>query len=320
MDPSAFDILARGIAHTGTRRSLVALLAALPLGGLLSSLAQDEAAAEHPIDRVQQRTPQRNRQQRNKNNRNNNNKNNQNKKGSGGGPGGGLGASPTQGCDVCPTCRYTTVQTAVADSNGPTTIRICPGSYKETIVIGRSLTLIGSGQGDSASDTILRGNGSSVITINPGVGPVTLQTLQITGGSGAPGDGGSRFAGGVGHFGTALTMTDCTIAGNLAGAESDAFGGGLFIRGTTTLTNCTVLENSANGHDGEGGGIYVDQTTLTLNNTKVTFNSAIGKGPGLGGGILNFRGTVTLQNGSSVTLNNPNNCQAVEGSVPGCSG
>jgi hypothetical protein len=99
MDPSAFDTLARGIAHTGTRRSLVALLAALPLGGLLSGMAQDEAAAERPLDRLQGRTPQRNRQQRNtkKNNKNQNNKNNKNN----GGGSGRLGTpDPCQG--TCP--------------------------------------------------------------------------------------------------------------------------------------------------------------------------------------------------------------------------
>jgi hypothetical protein len=99
MDPSAFDILARGIAHTGTRRSLVALLAALPLGGLLSSLALDEAAAEHPLDRVQRRTPQRNRKQRNTNQNNNNQNNNNNNKNNQNG-GGGLGGTQ----DVCGGC------------------------------------------------------------------------------------------------------------------------------------------------------------------------------------------------------------------------
>jgi hypothetical protein len=94
MDPIAFDTLTRAIARTGTRRRLVALLAALPLGGLLTDLAQDDVAAERPIDRIQQRTPQRNRKQRNntKNTKNNNNNNN---------GGGGLGGTQ-DACGGCP--------------------------------------------------------------------------------------------------------------------------------------------------------------------------------------------------------------------------
>jgi hypothetical protein len=85
MDGSDFDTLARSFAHSGTRRRLVNLLLALPLGGVLTTLGGDEAVAQQrPIDRIQRRTPQRNRNQRNNNNKNNNNKNN-NKKGGGGG-------------------------------------------------------------------------------------------------------------------------------------------------------------------------------------------------------------------------------------------
>jgi hypothetical protein len=65
-DPSAFDTLARSFATRGSRRRLVTLLAALPLVGALTTLSEDEAAAQQrPIDRLRQRTPQRNRQQRN---------------------------------------------------------------------------------------------------------------------------------------------------------------------------------------------------------------------------------------------------------------
>ena len=72
MDPTS--ILWPGRSRTsGTRRRLVTLLVALPLGGVLATLGADEAAAESPIDRMQRRTPQRNRKQRNNQNTKNNN-------------------------------------------------------------------------------------------------------------------------------------------------------------------------------------------------------------------------------------------------------
>jgi hypothetical protein len=97
MDSSTFDTLARAIAQSGTRRRLVALLAMLPLGGLLTDLAQDEVVAERPTDRVHGRTQQRNQNQRNNNNKNNNNKNNnkgKNKKNNNSGGGGGNRSTP----------------------------------------------------------------------------------------------------------------------------------------------------------------------------------------------------------------------------------
>ena len=99
MDPSAFDTLVRAIARSGTRRRL---LAGLPLLGAIAVVGDDEAAAQRPLDRVQQRTPQRNRKQRNSNQNNksnNNNNNNDNNKNDGGGGGvGDLNAT----CTCCP--------------------------------------------------------------------------------------------------------------------------------------------------------------------------------------------------------------------------
>ena len=92
MDASAFDTLARAFTTTGTRRRLLTLLAALPLGGALTIRGAEEAAAERPVDRLQRRTKQRNRKQRNQLQQNQNqNQNNNNGSGGGGGNGGGGG-------------------------------------------------------------------------------------------------------------------------------------------------------------------------------------------------------------------------------------
>jgi hypothetical protein len=91
MDGSQFDTLARAFATTGTRRWLVRLVAALPLGGALTTLGQDEAAAERPHERLARRTQQRNRKQRTQRQQNQNQNTNNGGGGNGGGGGGGNG-------------------------------------------------------------------------------------------------------------------------------------------------------------------------------------------------------------------------------------
>jgi hypothetical protein len=240
-----------------------------------------------------------------------------------------------QACDVCGSgCAYSTVQAAVADSGGPSTISICPGTNTETITIGRAVTLIGAGQGSGNSDTILKGAGGRVVQIPSETGAVTLRQMRITGGAIA------SAGGGVHHQGTTLTMTDCTVTENSvslgapgggiactggsslfmtnctvtknhAGVTSGSgMGGGLYITGPATLTTCTIFGNSALY---TGGGITMQNNAkLTLDGSTVTGNSA-----GLsGGGVRAYSGTVTLINGASITGNNPDNC--VGNSVPGC--
>jgi hypothetical protein len=88
MDGTHFDTLVRSFARSGTRRRL---LTGLPLLGALTAVGEDEATAQRPINRVQQRNN--NKKKNNNNNNNNNNKNN-------GGGGGGVG-TPTPTCSCC---------------------------------------------------------------------------------------------------------------------------------------------------------------------------------------------------------------------------
>ena len=64
-------------------------------------------------------------------------------------------------CAVCPSgCPYASVQAAVADAAGPTTIHVCAGTYQGDVVIDRNVTIIGTGDGAGAGNTILQGTGS----------------------------------------------------------------------------------------------------------------------------------------------------------------
>ncbi len=65
MDPTAFDALVRSFPARGTRRRLIGLVAALPLGSVLLVAEHEDTAAERPVDRLRRRKAQRRRKQRN---------------------------------------------------------------------------------------------------------------------------------------------------------------------------------------------------------------------------------------------------------------
>lgn len=232
-------------------------------------------------------------------------------------------------CDVCPNCQYTTVQAAVQDANGPSTIKICPGVYNESIYVLRNLTLVGSGQGNGAGDTILQWSGQNgVVVANGNVDTFTLKDLRVTGAPDGGGVGsqaatttvtdctitGIRSGGSGIQSGGTLIMTGCTISDNVQTGSADVFGGGISAFGDTTLTNCTVTGNKAistgDPNQAQGGGIYMSEGTLTLSGTSVTGNSTNGSG---GGVYLDEEAQgIVMHSNSSITSNTPDNCASTQ--------
>ena len=197
--------------------------------------------------------------------------------------------------------------------NGPDRIRVCPGTYREIFSIGRTLTLIGAGEGeDPATNTILQGVGDHPVVAITGGFEVTLQRLRITG-------GGGRFGGGIRNLGGSLTLIASTVTGNTA----EDNGGGIYNDNGSilTLTNSTVTRNTAN----DGGGILNEAgSSLTLTNSTVSGNTArfgggmftlsgstltlidssvTGNTARQGGGIRNIAGNVSIDDASRVTRN-----------------
>jgi hypothetical protein len=291
----------------------VSLLLALPLGGVLTSLGEDEAAAQQrPIDRVRQRTPQRNRKQRNHNNKTNNTNNNNNKKNNknnnGGGGRGNLGA----GNCLPPTTndQPTDLQQAINTANPFANLVLCGGVFLAAgLRITQDVSLIGAGTtGDTP--TLLSGssdpfgpngpNGTNTSGVLGVVsGNVFISNLVITGANGdVPAIGleggsltlaavrvGGNPAGGIVNLGGTLRLTQGT---RVVGNGSDAEGGGILHRGGTTTveSGCTIQGNTAT----DGGGIF-DATATT--------------------------GDVQLGDSLIVRDNKPNNCSPA-GAVQNC--
>jgi hypothetical protein len=138
--------------------------------------------------------------------------------------------------------------------------------------IGTDLTIEGPGP-DML--TISGNETSRVFEVTASV-TVALSGLTVTDGS------ASEFGGGIDNAGT-LTLTDCTISGNSAGAGNwDGDGGGIFNSGTLTVTGCTVSGNVAT----EGGGIY-NEGTLRVSDSTLSGNVVSDPGFALGGAIYN---------------------------------
>jgi len=75
MDQERFDTISRTLASGLSRRGVLRALSIVGAGGFLA-VGQTASAGERPHQRLQDRTPQRNRKQRNKNDNQNKNDNN----------------------------------------------------------------------------------------------------------------------------------------------------------------------------------------------------------------------------------------------------
>jgi hypothetical protein len=145
--------------------------------------------------------------------------------------------------------------------------------------IAAHVGIIGPGAG---SLTIDAQNSSGILSIEAG-SDVLLSGLSLV-------DGSAAFGGAIQNDGS-LSMTACTVSGNVAG-----FGGSVFNSGTLFMGNCTV---SGNYGDDSGGGIS-NIGALALTNCTVADNLCY---TGSGGGIYNYAGGRLTMNDSTVSGN-----------------
>ncbi len=183
-------------------------------------------------------------------------------------------------CDVCADgCTYSTPQAAINDGAGPTSIRICPGTYGGVYKDNnaRNVTIIGAGDGeDPANNTILTDPGTGT-TVSFIFGTSSMRKVRITGGGNS----------GLSNQFATLSLTDCTITKN----NTPDYPGGISNSGPLTLTNVNVIENTAGAL--AGGILNSSEGTITFAGTNlVAFNKLTGGNTGSGiyntGTILGF--------------------------------
>jgi hypothetical protein len=149
-------------------------------------------------------------------------------------------------------------------------------------------------------DSVVRGNASEGGggMFNGSRGTLTLVRSRVS-------DNGSLGSGGgISNRGT-LTVVDSEVTDNETYSEEDSRGGGIDNHGSLRLVDTIVRGNAAVGN---GGGIANDGT-LVVEGSTVTANTAGGQGGGIWSDPGPDRpGTVTLDAGSSVTGNTPDDC------------
>lgn len=235
---------------------------------------------------------------------------------------------------ICPTCSYcdggvctapitgkeivvgedaTSIQDAVENKANDCDIIIVPaGTYVERVVIDKSLTILGAGEGITIVDGYYdSGTPSWIDSVFLIEDPqdhnvhVTLSGLSIQNG----------------YFGidnsASLTLSECNITGNAycgirnrkAGTsipemdlthcnvtlngfnpEYAQGGAGIYNEGLLSLTRSNITYNKAENTNGNGGGIYNQGGRAILNECNITGNRAIN----LGGGIFQGCGNTTI--------------------------
>ena len=144
---------------------------------------------------------------------------------------------------------------------------------------------------DGGDQVSINGGGKSSVFVVDSKAQAVLTGLTID-------NGKAQSGAGIDNSGT-LTVSNVTIANNIAtGFSSGSTGGGIYNAGTFTLTDSTVANNDA-GNDSQGGrgGGICNVGTLTVtdstvaNNTAQNARSQAGNG---GGGIYNG-GSLTLR-------------------------
>src|SRR4051812_44374661 len=190
MDSRLFDRITASLATTESRRRLLLLLAAFPLGGWLRArLGEDAAEAAHPVRRIQHRADRRRQRARHRRQHRHDLRPRDNgKDGKGGSANKGRGPAPggsltESGCLPA----GTDLPAAVAAAAPGATLQLCAGTWTltSTFLIDRDLTVRGARSGQ----TVLDGHQQmQVIGIRPKI-TVTLQDLQITNGLALQGGG-----------------------------------------------------------------------------------------------------------------------------------
>ena len=190
--------------------------------------------------------------------------------------------------DVCATCTYATIQTALDHAGSNDTINVAAGTYAEHIVINKSVTLIGGWLGAppftsrTPGASIIDGsNTDRVVYISGSISPV-IDGFTIRHGNASHSTAARGRGSGIYVITASLTLQNNQIVDNSSN-DAEAFGGGIAVySGSVVISNNVIARNvvTANTPDVGGAGLFVfDTSSLIVSNT-FDSNRSFGHGGG----------------------------------------
>lgn len=213
---------------------------------------------------------------------------------------------------------YTSIQAAVDDATCDT-ITIAAGSYEESLVISRDVTLVGAGAANTTLDySIATGRALHIAddSITVAISDMTITAIFFSGNGGCIYNEGDLTLTGVTVIGCQatdngggiynegdLTLIESTVAGNMA-----SYGGGVYHAPATTRDTLTVIDSIIEDNivASYGGGIYIAQNrTASIADSLIQENYAEYGGGGINNSsyaTLAISGTQILNNSASETI------------------
>ena len=175
--------------------------------------------------------------------------------------------------------------------------------YQPNVSVGPFMTITDStiSGNTSNSDNNTTGNGGGLLIT--GTGPVIITGSTISGNT-AVGTGSVGVGGGM-NVSTALTLTNCTISGNMArtGAGVYASGGGTVPK---TIDSSTIVNNAAVGAG--GGFVRAGTNVVNLHNSIFANNTDDGTAPDISGAVVSQGfNLIEITTGSTITGNTATN-------------
>jgi glyoxylase-like metal-dependent hydrolase (beta-lactamase superfamily II) len=225
------------------------------------------------------------------------------------------------GAYAVPSAKYPTIQSAIDDAS-LAMVSVAPGSFKENLVIARSLKLVGAGADSTMIDG---GKAGVVVTVTDGA-DVVIEGFTITGGDGTSSGG---KGGGISIRGAVATIRNNAILDNVASRSVDTFGWGggvcvenasghVRIEGNQILNNvafsvpmnATVIEGTGGGN---GGGIAIGPgSSADIGGNTIRGNLGYTRGDDtgfpylgytVGGGGIYFQGDTVNIDGNTIDAN-----------------
>jgi len=175
-----------------------------------------------------------------------------------------------------------TIGGALAKAADGDTVSAAAGTYTETVVLTKNVTLVGAGVGQTVIDGLDQHTPITVYTATV----ATIAHLTVQHGNTSANYGTIDEGGGIYNSGT-LTVADTMITGNTAYGA----GGGLVnAGGSLTIQDSAVVSNTADiTNDSDAGGIANYDGVATIVRSVISDNRA-----GFAGGGIENTGTMTI--------------------------